>query len=256
MRSFLEELAEGEGPMQRAQRAMRPALPKRFYQEASVAARDGAFAVLLDGKPVKTPARHTLMLPVRALAEAAAAEWAGQGETLDPGTMPLSRLANVALDCVAGEAEAVAAEIAKYAGSDLVCYRASGPAGLVAAQGAAWDPVLFWAREDFGARLVCTEGVRFVAQPEEALAAVRAEIGRTARPFGLAALASATVLTGSALLALTLARGRLSADAAWNAAHVDEDWNISQWGEDAEAAQRRAARRGEFDAAAMVLALL
>jgi chaperone required for assembly of F1-ATPase len=256
MRTLLEELADGDGPVQRAQRAMRPLLPKRFYREAGVAARDGAFAVLLDGKPVKTPARRTLTLPVRALADAIAAEWTAQGETIDPATMPLTRLANVALDRVAGEAEAVRAEIANYAGTDLVCYRASEPAGLVAAQGAAWDPVLFWARDQLGARFVCGEGVRHVAQRPEALAAVRAEIGRAEAPFALAALAAATALTGSVLLALALAHGRLAPDAAWAAAHVDEDWNIARWGEDAEAAARRAARRAEFEAAAKLLALL
>jgi chaperone required for assembly of F1-ATPase len=256
MRNLLDELAGDDGPMQRAQRAMRPNLPKRYYKEAGIGGRDGAFEVLLDGKPVKTPAKRALALPRRALAEAAAAEWAAQGETIDPHTMPLTRLANVALDRVAGEIEGVAAEIAKYAGADLICYRASEPAGLVTAQGAAWDPVLFWARDRLGARFVCAEGVRHVGQSEEALGAVRAEIGRVPPPFALAALASATALTGSVLLALALAHERLSADAAWAAAHVDEDWNIAQWGEDAEAAARRAARRVEFDAAARMLELL
>jgi chaperone required for assembly of F1-ATPase len=256
MRNLLDELAEGDGPMQRAQRAMRPVLPKRFYKETGVAERDGAFEVLLDGKAVKTPARNTLALPVRALAEAAAAEWAAQGETIDPRTMPLTKLANVALDRVAADADAVAGEIANYAGTDLVCYRASEPAALVAAQGDAWDPLLFWARDQLGVRLACAQGVRHVAQAPEALAALRREIDTAERPFGLAALASATALAGSAVIALALARGRLDADAAWAAAHVDEDWNVARWGEDAEAAQRRAGRRAEFDAAATALALL
>ncbi|MEX2127479.1 MAG: ATP12 family protein [Xanthobacteraceae bacterium] len=256
MRSLLDDLAEGAGPVQRVQRAMRRALPKRFYKTTSVAGHDGAFEVRLDGKAAKTPARKTLALPSRALAEIVAAEWAAQGETIEPGKMPLTRLANVALDRVAADPEAVAAEIAKYAGSDLVCYRAREPAGLVAAQGAAWDPLLFWARDQLGARFVCAEGVRLVSQPEEAIAAVRAEIETAQRPFGLAALASATALTGSVLIALALARGRLSADAAWAAAHVDEDWNIARWGADGEATQRRMARRAEFDAAVRVLGLL
>lgn len=256
MKSLLDEIAAGEGPMQRAQRAMRPSLPKRFYKQAAAGKYEGAFAVLLDGKPVKTPGRNVLALPARALADAAAAEWAAQGEHIDPATMPLTRLANVALDRVAAEDAAVAAEIAKYAGSDLVCYRATDPAELVAQQGAAWDPVLFWARDELGARFTCAEGVRHVAQPEAALAAVRAAVDAMQRPFGLAALASATALAGSALIALALARGHLSADAAWAAAHVDEDWNIARWGEDAEAAARRAARRAEFGAAAQVLAAL
>jgi chaperone required for assembly of F1-ATPase len=158
---------------------------------------------------------------------------------INPGTMPLTRLANVALDRVAAEMDAVATEIAKYAGSDLLCYRAGEPAAFAAKQAAAWDPVLDWARERLRARFVCSEGVRHVAQPAEAIAAVRAEIAEARSPFALSALASATALTGSALLALALARGRLSADAAWEVAHVDEDWNIAQWGEDAPRGVRR-----------------
>jgi chaperone required for assembly of F1-ATPase len=255
MPNLLDELAGGDGPMQRAQRGMRPALPKRFYKEASVGEGDGGFEVLLDGKPVKTPAKRPLALPSRPFAAAVAAEWAGQGETINPGAMPLTKLANVAIDRVAEERNAVMGEIAKYAGTDLICYRAGEPEGLVAAQKAAWDPVLDWVREAIGARFVCAEGVRHVTQSPETLAAVRAEIDKIASPFGLAALASATALSGSALIALALAKGRLSADAAWNAAQVDEDWNVGRWGDDAEAAARRAARRAEFDAAARVLAL-
>jgi chaperone required for assembly of F1-ATPase len=256
VRKIIDELANGDGPMQRAQRGMRPVLPKRFYKEASVAAGRGGFEVLLDGKPVRTPAKRALALPSRPLADVVAAEWAGQGETINPAVMPLTKLANVALDRVAAEPEAVAAEIAKYAGADLVCYRASEPEELVAAQKAAWDPVLGWARDALGARFVCAEGVRHVAQSLDAIAAVRTEIAKISSPLALAALASATALSGSALIALALARGRLSAETAWAAAQVDEDWNIARWGEDAEAAERRALRRAEFDAAAKVLALV
>jgi chaperone required for assembly of F1-ATPase len=256
MPSLLDELAGGDGPMQRAQRGMRPALPKRFYKEARVGEGGGGFEVLLDGKPVKTPAKRSLALPSRPLAEAVAAEWAGQGETINPGAMPLTKLGNVAIDRVAEERDAVIGEITKYAGTDLVCYRAREPEGLVAAQKEAWDPVLEWAREALGARFVCAEGVRHVTQSPETLAAVRAEIAKAASPLRLAALASATALSGSALIALALAGGKLSADAAWKAAQVDEDWNVARWGDDAEAAERRASRRAEFDAAAKVLALV
>ena len=153
------------------------------------------------------------------------------------------------------EREAVVSEIAKYAGTDLVCYRASEPEGLVAAQKSAWDPVLEWTRDALGARFLCAEGVQHTAQPPDAISAVRAEVAKASSPLALAALASATALSGSALIALALARGRLSADAAWMAAHVDEDWNVARWGEDEEATQRRGSRRAEFDAAAKVLAL-
>lgn len=243
-------------PMEAARRGARPARIKRFYKQASAGEREGGFAILLDGKPARTPAKHPLALPSRALAEAVASEWAGQGEHIDPATMPLTRLAHAAIDGVAGGAEAVAAEIVSYAGSDLLLYRATEPEDLVAAQAKHWDPVLAWAGEVLGARFTLAEGVKHVAQPEAAIHAIRAEIARYESPFKLAALMSLTNISGSALLALALARGRLSADAAWAAAHVDEDWNVQRWGEDAEAMARRVARRLEFEAAARMLALL
>jgi len=255
MKNLLDELADGEGPMQRAQAAMRPVLPKRFYQEARVTERDGAFVLELDGKAARTPARHPLAAPNRAIGELLAAEWNGLGEIIDPAKMPLTRLLNVAIDRVAGESEAVAADVANYAGTDLVCYRAAEPEELVRAQADAWDPVLAWVHETLGARFALSEGISHVQQAERALAAVRAEVDRVQKPFGLAALATVTVLTGSVLIALMLARRAIPPEAVWNAAHVDEDWNIGKWGEDAEATQRRASRRAEFDAAAKVLAL-
>jgi chaperone required for assembly of F1-ATPase len=253
MRDLLEEFAEGDGPMQRAQRGMRPVLPKRFYKEARTVERDGVFVLELDGKTARTPAKQLLAAPTATIGEALAAEWNALKDTIDPAQMPLTRLLNVAIDRVADNADIVAADIASYAGSDLVCYRAGEPEGLVAAQAAGWDPVLDWARDSLGARFLLSEGIRHVAQPDESLAAVRAEIDRIQRPFGLAALATVTALTGSVLIALMLARGAISADAAWSAGHVDENWNISQWREDAEAMQRRASRRVEFDAAVKVL---
>jgi chaperone required for assembly of F1-ATPase len=254
MKSLLDEMAEGRGPMQRAQAAMRPPLPKRFYKEARAVERGGAFALELDGKPAKTPARNPLAAPTREIGEALAAEWNALGDIIDPAKMPLTRLLNVAIDRVAVESEAVAADIANYAGTDLVCYRAAEPEELVQAQADAWNPVLGWAHEALGARLVLSQGVTHVQQPETALAAVRAEIERLPKPFGLAALATVTSLTGSILIALMLARGAISPEAAWQAAHVDEDWNIAKWGEDAEAQARRASRKAEFDAAAQLLA--
>ncbi len=255
MRNLLNELEQGDGPMQRAQKAMRPVLPKRFFKEARTVERDGAFALELDGKPARTPARNVLAAPGRAIGEMLAAEWNSLGETIDPAKMPLTRLLNVAIDRVSVEGDAVAADVANYANSDLVCYRADRPEGLAAMQAAAWDPVLDWARDELGARFVVSAGVMHVEQPSSSVTAVRTEVDRVPRPFGLAALATVTALTGSALIALMLARGAISADAAWTAGHVDEDWNIAQWREDEEAMQRRAARRAEFDAAAKVLEL-
>jgi chaperone required for assembly of F1-ATPase len=256
-RETQEEYAQRRGnPMEVARRAMRPVLPKRFYKTASVGEKEGGFALLLDGKIARTPAKKPLSLPSHALAQAIATEWVAQESEIDPAKMPLTRLANLAIDRVAEEAAAIREEIVRYASSDHVLYRAGEQEGLVALQTTHWDPILEWAHSALGARFILAEGVNFVAQPEAALAAARAEVESWPPPFALAALASLTSLAGSALIALALARGQLTVVEAWNAAHVDEDWNMRQWGEDAEAVSRRAQRFAEFEAAAKMLALL
>lgn len=247
-------LKDNPGPMQAAQRAMRPTLPKRFYQSVSVG-EEGGFTVLLDGKQAKTPAKRPLVLPVRALAEKAAQEWDAQASEIDPTKMPMTRLANLAIDRAAEKAADIQEEILRYAVSDLVLYRAGEPEGLVAAQGEHWDPIVRWARDTLRANFILAEGVNFVTQPETALATIEVEIQDYPPPFALAALASITQLSGSALIALMLGRGKLSAVQAWNAAYVDEDWNMRQWGEDAEVVARRTLRLSEFEAAAKMLAL-
>jgi chaperone required for assembly of F1-ATPase len=254
MRDIFTEIFESQplDPREAARRSTRAQLRKRFYTAAHVGdAGEGGFALLLDGKPVKTPARRALEAPSRALAEAIAAEWNAQTDVIDPARMPLTRLANAVIDAVSAAGEAVADEVAKYLGSDLVCYRAGRPEGLVAQQARAWDPVLAWAHAAFGARFVCAEGVVHVRQPETAIAAMRAAI--PAEPWRLGAVAAITTLTGSALLALALNAGAAGADQTWDAAHVDEDWQMAQWGRDEEALARRAYRRAEFDAAVVVL---
>lgn len=249
-------MSEDENPMRRAQAAMRASLPKRFYKQASVGEAGGTFSVLLDGKSAKTPARNTLALPNEALAQAVAAEWNAIENEIDPVRLPLTRLANLAIDAVANAPQPVIDEIVQYAGSDLVFYRADGPEGLVALQNERWNPVLDWAAAQLGARFLLAEGVMHVRQPDDALAGVRDAAEHLSKPFALTATASATNIGGSALIALALANGALSGDEAWNAAHVDEQWNISQWGEDDEAQRRFAARHAEFTAAAKMLALL
>lgn len=245
---------EHSGPMQAAQRAMRPALPKRFYKTVSI---EGAssFTVLLDGKSVKTPAKQTLAVPAREMAEIVAREWEAQTSVIDPARMPMTRLVNLAIDRGGEEAEGLREEIARYAETDLVLYRAAEPEGLVVEQAKRWNPVVDWAREVLSANFVLAEGVGFVAQPEPALAVVRVEVQDYPPPFALTALASITQIAGSALIALMLARGKLAPVAAWNAAHVDEDWNTRTWGEDHEAAVRRAMRLAEFEAAVKMLLL-
>jgi chaperone required for assembly of F1-ATPase len=231
-------------------------LPKRFYTDVKIKA-DGAGrgALLLDGKPVRTPGKAPLVAPNAALAEAIAGEWRGQEERIDPETMPLTRLANSVLDGVAGREASVIDDILAYAGSDLLCYRADGPEGLARSQATHWDPVVEWAKRDLGAPMRLAQGVMHVTQTPAALEA----IGKQLAPFdtwSLAALHVLTGLTGSALLALAIARGRLSPDEAWAAAHVDEDWQIAEWGEDEEAKERRERRRRDFAAAAQMLSLL
>jgi len=255
MRDIFTEIFENQpaDPMAAARRAMRPPLRKRFYARAGPGepGADGGVPVLLDGKPVRTPAQRLLVAQTPALAERITEEWNAQEPDVDPARMPLTRLANSVIDGVADSIGPVAAEVARYLASDLVCYRADAPAGLVARQAQAWDPVLAWAHATLGARFVQVQRVVYAEQPREALAAARAAIPDEA--WRLGAVSSITALTGSALLALALGTGALDTDTAWAAAHVDEDWQMAQWGRDEIALARRAARYAEMQAAATVL---
>jgi chaperone required for assembly of F1-ATPase len=248
---------ETRDPMRAAQANMRPAALRRFYKRADVVAVEGGgFALKLDGRGARTPGKRPLVAPTRAVAELIAAEWAAQGESIEPMSMPATRLANSAIDGVADTLGATRAAIADYAAADLVCYRAAAPEALVALQAEAYDPVLAWARDRLGARFVTTVGVAHVAQPEAALAAARAAVAVYADPFAVAALHVMTSLAGSLLLALMTAADALSPEGAWRAAHVDEDFQIGRWGEDDEAKRRRAARWRDFEAAAKVIATI
>lgn len=230
-------------------------LPKRFYKSAGVAAKGSGFLILLDGRSVRTPGKAELALPNSALAEAVAAEWAAQGTHVNPATMPLTRIANSTIDGVAARRGEVEDEIARYAANDLVCYRAEAPDALVRRQAEAWDPIVAWATHAFGLAPTVGAGICHVAQPEGLQVAVKRMLGTT-DPLALAALHVLTTLTGSALLSLALARGAIDPDGLWKAAHVDEDFQIAQWGWDAEASARRAAREREMRAAAHILAAL
>jgi chaperone required for assembly of F1-ATPase len=256
MRDIFEELfaQTPPDPIEAARRAMRPPLRRRFYQDVDIREEPDGFHILLDGKPVRTPARRPLAAPTRALAQALADEWAAQTDAIDPARMPLTRLANSIIDGVAERPAPVAGEIANYLATDLLFYRAADPEGLVERQARHWDPVLAWARDALGARFVLAQGVVHVAQPPAALAAARVAI--PADPWRLGALSSITTLTGSALIALALLRGAITVEDAWTAAHLDEDWNMEFWGRDELALARRASRFAEFAAAAKVLALV
>ena len=228
--------------------------PKRFYQHVAIKDEGNGSALLLDGKTVRTPGKAPFLLPNAALAEAIAEEWRGQGARIDPQTMPLTRLANSVIDGVKGNEGAVLDDILKYAGSDLLCYRAEGPKGLVSLQTKHWDPILAWAKHDLGAPMRLSEGVMHVEQPPTSLDALRQRLAEF-DPWGIAALHVMTGLSGSALLALAVALGRLTPEEAWAAAHVDEDWQIGQWGDDEEAKQRRANRHRDFTAAVWLFTL-
>ncbi|MCA1362758.1 ATPase [Bradyrhizobium sp. IC3069] len=254
MRELFEEAARQPAPDPResARGSARTPLRKRFYKEAGVVDAEGGFAITLDGKPIRTPSGRQLVIPTRALADSVAAEWSAQGEAIDPVTMPLTRIANSVVEGVIDRVELVSDDLAKYFESDLLFYRAGHPEGLVAREAAHWDPVLSWAAQTLGAHFILSEGVMHVKQPDEAVKAARAAL--PGDPWSVAALHMVTTLTGSALLALALDQDVRDADQVWAAAHVDEDWNVEQWGLDEEAAARRAARLKDFQAAATVLA--
>jgi chaperone required for assembly of F1-ATPase len=245
-------VSEGDDPIRTSQRLSRPELPKRFYQTASAGPHEGGFALLLDGRVVKTPARRAVVVANAGVAAALAAEWDSQGERIDPSTMPLTRIVNVAIDRVSEAAAEVRGEIVRYAGSDLLFYRAESPDALAAMQAQKWDPLIQWARDVLGARFNLAAGVVHVAQPVEALEAVDRAVAAF-DPLVLAAVATVTTLTGSAILALALAHGRISVEDAWEAALIDEEWQMRQWGRDEAAMAARAFRWREVQAAALIL---
>src|SRR6516162_4532827 len=256
MRELLE-VHQTDGPVEAAQRAVRPTLRRRFYEMVTIAAGEAGhegqngYRLCLDGKPIRTPGRRTLAAPGAELARALADEWAAQGEYIDPVKMPLTRLANTIIDGVGAAQDQVAAEIRKYLASDLVFHRAVSPAALRARQAQHWDPLLSWARQALGADFKLAAGVVHVDQPASALD--RAGVALPLDVWRLGAMHAATTLTGSALIALALMHGAVTPEAAWQAAHIDEDWNMEQWGRDEIALKRRGFRFAEFNAAALVL---
>ncbi len=225
---------------------------KRFYKTVTVAAGN---RILLDGRPVKTPGRADLAAPTQGLAEAIAAEWNEQGETIDPPGMRMTGLANAAIDRIGPEREAFARNLAAYGESDLLCYRAEGPAPLVARQAARWDPILGWARARYDVEFAVASGVIHTPQPAATIDRLRqAVLARDA--FALAGLSHPVTVSGSLVLALALAEGGIDLDTAWSAATLDEEWQAENWGSDAEAEKALGLRRADFEAGYRFLSLL
>ncbi len=228
---------------------------KRFYKRPAARPADAGFGVYLDDKPLRTPARAPLVVPSEALAGAIAAEWAEQGEEIRVTELPLTRLASTVLDLVTPRRAEVVADIAKYAGTDLVCYRAAHPPALVARQHEAWQPLIDWATLRFDAALEVTIGVVPITQPAVTLRAFTAAVDAYT-PMELGALHLATTACGSLVVGLALIEGRLDVEGAFSASQIDETYEIEQWGEDAEQTQRRAALRDDIALAARFIDLL
>jgi len=227
---------------------------KRVYREVSVAAGPTGIELLLDGKPARTPGKRALALPTPALAEAVAAEWRAQGERVEPQSMPLTQLACTTLDLTLADEAGVQRSLAAYGSTDLLCYRAEHPPALAARQAQHWQPLLDWAAEALRAPLSVTHGVIAVAQPPESLAALEGAVAQV-RGFRLTALSQLVQATGSLILALAVAHGRLSAAEAFAAAELDETWQMEAWGEDPIALERRRTLAADIEAAAHCLAL-
>ncbi len=227
---------------------------KRFWESVDTEASGGGYSVLLDGRSVRTPLRAPLLLPTQAMADAVAEEWQGQVETVDPLSMPGTRSANAAIDKVTVQHGEVAAMLAAYAETDLLCHRATYPEGLIEQQKKAWDPVLAWAEQTYGVPLTVTSGVLPALHPSDSLT-VYSEIVSGYRPFSLTALHDLVGLSGSLLLGLYVANALADPEVVWRLSRIDEDWQISQWGEDEEAVAEAKIKRGSFLHAARFLTL-
>ncbi len=255
MRDLFDNLEKGslQDPIKSAAQNMRMQLPTRFYDKVEYAEVSGGFAVHLDGRPVKTPSGNLLLVPTREAIKILADEWQAQQERIDPLTMPVTRLVNAALDGVAKSMNEVRGDIVRFAGSDLLCYRADSPEKLIELQQKHWNPILDWVQLLLGERFDLAEGVVYQTQPAGTINAFASQLDTINHPIVLACLHSVTSQCGSAIIALAIWKDAIERDAAWKAAHVDEDWQISQWGEDSEAKSMRNLRRIDFDAAVTLL---
>ena len=228
---------------------------KRFWKQAEATQDEGGWGVALDGKPVRTPARKPLVVPTRALGEAIAEEWSTAGDTVDPRSMPLTGLANAAIDNVTADPDQFARGLARYGESDLTCYRAETPQALVERQERSWDQLLGWARRRFDVDFATTCGIVHVQQPDSTIQRLSHAVAML-DPFRLAALSPLVTIGGSLIVGLAVLEGAISPEAAWEAVTIDDRWQLEQWGADAEAEAALEARRRDFFAAAQFLELL
>ncbi|MEL0144458.1 MAG: ATP12 family protein [Alphaproteobacteria bacterium] len=229
---------------------------KRFYKKVAASPVEGAnYEVHLDGRPVRTPIRHALQLPGAALARAVADEWDAQGEEIDLDSMPLTRIAATALDRVGEDPDGYVGQVAAYAETDLVCYRAPSPSELVLRQSTAWEPLLDWAHRTFGVRLAATEGVTPLDQEPETLARFR-DVVASHDPFELAVLGVATSASGSLVVALALAHAHIDAGQAFEVSQLDETFQSELWGMDPEAERKLEILKADLETSAAFLELL
>lgn len=227
---------------------------KRFWALAEAKETAGGFAITLDGRPVKTPARAELVVPWRAMAGEIAAEWNGCGDEVDPAAMPMTGLANAAIDRIGPDKDEYASGLASYGESDLLCYRAEGPDALVRWQAESWDALLHWARRRYDVDFSCQAGVMHVAQPVETVRRL-AHAVKLLGPFELAGLSPLVTIGGSLVAALAIYEKMMPAEAAWDAVSLEDRWQLEQWGDDPDARAALDARRRDFLAAARFLDL-
>ncbi|WP_428548016.1 ATP12 family chaperone protein [Profundibacter sp.] len=222
---------------------------KRFWEKATVENVGDGYQVLLDGRKLRTPVKSELIVPSREMAEAIAAEWDAQEEKIDPMTMPVTRSANAAIDKVGPMHAEVAALVAEYGDTDLLCYRAESPKGLVKRQSEAWDPLLEWAAGTLNAPLKTTTGIVHVKQDAAVLASLAGRVSDMDK-FKLAAFHDLVGMSGSLIIGFAVIHRFLPVPELWRRSRIDEDWQIEQWGEDEEAATTEAGKRGGFEHAA------
>ncbi|AQX30853.1 ATP12 family chaperone protein [Bartonella schoenbuchensis] len=256
MRKILDDFnmpLDDDNPVYKVQKLSCQPLPKRFYKEVSIAHEEGGFSILLDGTPVKTPARRCLLMSTEALAALVAQEFTVQEESIDPGKMPITRLVNTVVDGIADNMQIIFEDLLRFVACDMIFYRAQTPKELVEQQCEQWDFLLDWVEEKLGARFNIAAGVMHIEQPWEAIQAVSNYLRKIESPYILAALHAMTTLTGSALIAFAVAEKKINLDNAWDIAHLDENWTKKQWGVDKEAMMRRAYKKSEFNAAAAII---